>query len=168
MILLQHSAFFCPRDLDLNFLKYLIKICMNKMNTKRIRNPTKFPFLFFFCDRQKMLYASTKATFKKEFGPGQIKDEFFATARVRRGSVLRIRKYFFRIRSESLVQNVDIDPDPGGNSKYRSTGFGSGTLHYIVLSVLRIRDPVPVLPMDPGSGIGFFRNPGPKPIFLIA
>jgi hypothetical protein len=55
-----------------------------------------------------MLYASTKATFKKEFGPGQIKDEFFATARVRRGSVLRIRKYFFRIRSESLVQNVLI------------------------------------------------------------
>ena len=33
--------------------------------------------------RQKMLYASTKATFKKEFGPGQIKDEYFATARVR-------------------------------------------------------------------------------------
>ena len=30
-----------------------------------------------------MLYASTKATFKKEFGPGQIKDEYFATARVR-------------------------------------------------------------------------------------
>jgi len=29
--------------------------------------------------RQKMLYASTKATFKKEFGQGQIKDEYFAT-----------------------------------------------------------------------------------------
>jgi len=28
--------------------------------------------------RQKMLYASTKATFKKEFGDGQIKDEYYA------------------------------------------------------------------------------------------
>jgi len=28
--------------------------------------------------RQKMLYASTKATFKKEFGAGQIKDEYYA------------------------------------------------------------------------------------------
>jgi len=31
--------------------------------------------------RQKMLYASTKATFKKEFGQGQIKDEYFATCK---------------------------------------------------------------------------------------
>jgi len=31
--------------------------------------------------RQKMLYAATKATFKKEFGQGQIKDDFFATMR---------------------------------------------------------------------------------------
>ena len=29
-----------------------------------------------------MLYASTKATFKKEFGQGQIKDEYFATFKV--------------------------------------------------------------------------------------
>ena len=29
-----------------------------------------------------MLYASTKATFKKEFGQGQIKDEYFASMRV--------------------------------------------------------------------------------------
>ena len=29
-----------------------------------------------------MLYASTKATFKKEFGQGQIKDEYFATMKV--------------------------------------------------------------------------------------
>ena len=29
-----------------------------------------------------MLYASTKATFKKEFGQGQIKDEYFATSKV--------------------------------------------------------------------------------------
>jgi len=31
--------------------------------------------------RQKMLYASTKATLKKEFGQGQIKDEYFASTR---------------------------------------------------------------------------------------
>jgi len=31
--------------------------------------------------RQKMLYASTKATFKKEFGQGQFKDDYFATMR---------------------------------------------------------------------------------------
>ncbi|KAG8194422.1 hypothetical protein JTE90_011032 [Oedothorax gibbosus] len=31
--------------------------------------------------RQKMLYASTKATLKKEFGSGQIKDEIFGTQR---------------------------------------------------------------------------------------
>eukprot|EP00088_Acartia_fossae_P060699 TRINITY_DN7271_c0_g2_i1.p1 TRINITY_DN7271_c0_g2~~TRINITY_DN7271_c0_g2_i1.p1 ORF type:complete len:357 (+),score=90.93 TRINITY_DN7271_c0_g2_i1:32-1072(+) len=31
--------------------------------------------------RQKMLYASTKATLKKEFGQGQIKDEYFASTK---------------------------------------------------------------------------------------
>ena len=31
--------------------------------------------------RQKMLYASTKATFKKEFGQSQIKEEIFANMR---------------------------------------------------------------------------------------
>jgi hypothetical protein len=33
---------------------------------------------------------------------------------------------------------------------------------------IRIRDPVPFLPLDPGSGIGFFRIPDPKPIYLSA
>jgi twinfilin-like protein len=33
--------------------------------------------------RQKMLYASTKATLKQEFGGGQIKEEIFGTAVVR-------------------------------------------------------------------------------------
>ena len=32
--------------------------------------------------RQKMLYASTKATLKKEFGGAQIKDEVFGTVKV--------------------------------------------------------------------------------------
>ncbi len=33
---------------------------------------------------------------------------------------------------------------------------------------IRIRDPVPFWPLDPGSGIGFFRIPDPKPILLRA
>jgi hypothetical protein len=71
-----------------------------------------------------MLYASTKATFKKEFGPGQIKDEFFATARVRRKSVLlsdtvRIpQNYLFVSGSESRRQIND--------------GSGTATLLYVV------------------------------------
>ena len=32
--------------------------------------------------RQKMLYASTKATLRKEFGAAQIKDEIFGTVEV--------------------------------------------------------------------------------------
>ena len=31
--------------------------------------------------RQKMLYASTKATFKNQFGAGQIKDEYYANSK---------------------------------------------------------------------------------------
>ncbi len=33
---------------------------------------------------------------------------------------------------------------------------------------IRIRDPMSFWPLDPGSGIGFFRIPDPKPIFLRA
>ncbi len=33
---------------------------------------------------------------------------------------------------------------------------------------IRIRDPVPFCPLDPGSGISFFRIPDPKPICLRA
>ena len=33
---------------------------------------------------------------------------------------------------------------------------------------IRIRDPVPFWPLDPGSGISFFRIPDPKSIFLRA
>ena len=31
--------------------------------------------------RQKMLYASTKATFKKQFGAGQVKEDYYANHR---------------------------------------------------------------------------------------
>lgn len=34
--------------------------------------------------RQKMVYAATRATLKKEFGGGHIKDEMFGTAEVRK------------------------------------------------------------------------------------
>ena len=35
--------------------------------------------------RPKMLYAATRATLKKEFGGGHIKDEIFGNTRVSRG-----------------------------------------------------------------------------------
>jgi len=39
---------------------------------------------FIICQvRQKMLYAATRATLKKEFGGGHIKDEVFGTVQVR-------------------------------------------------------------------------------------
>ena len=38
-------------------------------------------------------------------------------------------------------------------------------MYYAVLRI-RIRDPLPFCPLDPGSEIGFFRIPDPKPIFL--
>ncbi len=34
---------------------------------------------------------------------------------------------------------------------------------FVSLALLRIRDPVPFWPLDPGSGIGFFRIPAPIP-----
>lgn len=36
--------------------------------------------------RQKMLYAATRATVKKEFGGGHVKDELFGTVEVRPGT----------------------------------------------------------------------------------
>ena len=40
--------------------------------------------------RNKMLYASTKATLKMEFGGGQIKEEIYANVRVRGNRVYKI------------------------------------------------------------------------------
>lgn len=40
--------------------------------------------------RQKMLYASTKATLKMEFGAAQIKEEVFVTSMVRSNSIKAI------------------------------------------------------------------------------
>ncbi|CAL1279164.1 unnamed protein product [Larinioides sclopetarius] len=50
--------------------------------------------------RQKMLYASTKATLKKEFGGGQIKDELFGTQR----EDVNLRGYKKHVESERAPQ----------------------------------------------------------------
>ena len=44
-------------------------------------NPENFRNLLRYLFRQKMLYASTKATFKKQFGAGQIKEDYYANHR---------------------------------------------------------------------------------------
>ncbi len=63
--------------------------------------------------------------------------------------------------------------DPGsipGRGKLNACPLPGGQLtstHYSQYkSVLRIEDPVPFWPLDPGSGIGFFRILDPNPIFL--
>lgn len=43
--------------------------------------------LYWLQVKQKMLYAATRATVKKEFGGGHVKDEMFGTTEVRRVSV---------------------------------------------------------------------------------
>lgn len=50
--------------------------------------------------RQKMLYASTKATLKKEFGGGQIKDELFGTLK----EDINLRGYKKHVESEVAPQ----------------------------------------------------------------
>ncbi|GFS86441.1 twinfilin-2 [Trichonephila clavipes] len=50
--------------------------------------------------RQKMLYASTKATLKKEFGGGQIKDELFGTQR----EDISLKGYKKHVESEKSPQ----------------------------------------------------------------
>jgi hypothetical protein len=47
-------------------------------------------------------------------------------------------------------------------------GDTTGTVLSDAVLRIRIRDPVPFWPLDPGSGIGFFRIPDPKPIFFRA
>ena len=40
--------------------------------------------------RNKMLYASTKATLKQEFGGGQVKDDLYGNVRVRGGALVKV------------------------------------------------------------------------------
>ena len=93
----------------------------------------------------------------------------------------RIRMFWrIRIRIRIRSNRSDSDPDPKG-SEYNFTHRKmckpqkSKEDKKNVLPVLRIRirDPVPFGPLDPGSGIGFFRIPDPtitseslKTIFL--
>ncbi len=55
----------------------------------------------------------------------------------------------------------------GNLPKSRQNGISRMTV-LSLKPVLRIRDPVPFWPLDPGSGIGFSRIPDPKPIYLRA
>ncbi|XP_054721658.1 twinfilin-2-like [Uloborus diversus] len=70
------------------------------------QNEAGYEWIFIFWSpddspvRQKMLYASTKATIKKEFGGGQIKDEVFGTRR----EEVRLLGYKKHIESESCPQ----------------------------------------------------------------
>ena len=77
-----------------------------------------------------MLYASTKATFKKEFGQGQIKDEYFATSKVclkkinQEKNCWRISFIFLPIIAALRIRWIRkifgfLDPDPqkGENNK---------------------------------------------------
>ena len=57
---------------------------MSIMNLKRklsIKLQRKQEQSIIIVFRQKMLYASTKATFKKQFGASQIKDEYYANSK---------------------------------------------------------------------------------------
>jgi len=61
----------------LMLLKYIYLI----LKKKKIQKPILKTNIFFQV-RQKMLYAATRATLKKEFGGGHIKEEIFGTVKV--------------------------------------------------------------------------------------
>ncbi len=46
------------------------------------KHPDPETYIFSFQVRQKMLYAATRATLKKEFGGGHVKEEIFGTVKV--------------------------------------------------------------------------------------
>lgn len=51
--------------------------------------------LLFFQVRHKMLYAATRATLKKEFGGGHIKDDIFGTTKVCPWATHEVVVYYF-------------------------------------------------------------------------
>lgn len=53
-----------------------------------------------------MLYAATRATLKKEFGGGHIKDEIFATTKVGLKTALEFDKNVFMRSSISVIQDA--------------------------------------------------------------
>ncbi len=75
----------------------------------------------------------------------------------------------------------DMDPDPRIHTNQITypdpalffSGFQDAKQNFLLISCcwsftvlrIRIRDPVPFWPLDPGAGIGFFRIPDPKHIF---
>ncbi len=95
-------------------------------------------------------------------------DSFLGSLKVYKfGLSVRILRHFVRIRIRTLLSLLVKFKLPKKKSFFsfaQCCGSGSG-----------IRDPVPFWPLDPGSGIGFFRIPDlgsripdPKAIFLRA
>ncbi len=72
--------------------------------------------------------------------------------------------YYFCLMIEGSGFGSLFLTNPRGPKTYGSYGSGSATLNQCCGS--GIRDPVHFWPPDPGSGIGFFRIPDTKPIFL--
>lgn len=62
-------------------LNYQMHVQACSKKKKKIQKPVLKTNIFFQV-RQKMLYAATRATLKKEFGGGHIKEEIFGTVKV--------------------------------------------------------------------------------------
>jgi hypothetical protein len=72
----------------------------------------------------------------------------------------------------ALVDQIDFSGKMSATEDIKISGIlyvkVSCTPLIVTVLRIRIRDPVPFRPLDPGSGIGFFRIPDPKQIFLRA
>ncbi len=76
-------------------------------------------------------------------------------------------KNLFRIQRPKRHRNPDPDPHHWFQINPRAVVFRIWGSQFPVLRI-RIRDPVPFWPLDPGSEIGFFWILDPKSIFLRA
>ena len=63
-----------------NYLWVLLSWSPDSSHTRYVLQLSEVQYIIII-SRHKMLYASTKATFKKQFGASQIKDEFYANSR---------------------------------------------------------------------------------------
>ncbi len=73
-----------------------------------------------------------------------------------------------RALETTLLVSCTVLLVPGSGGK--CLGHTTGSCHSLPVLRIRIRDPVPFWPLDPGSGIGFSgsRISDPKPIFIRA
>jgi len=84
ILLLYTFAWFLIMPVKSSFLLMhvdAVKIHLSDPKKKKIQKPILKTNIFFQV-RQKMLYAATRATLKKEFGGGHIKEEIFGTVKV--------------------------------------------------------------------------------------